>query len=102
MLSKSTQLHRDRMVGAMVVRCWPVTIGIVFDLRAIYVGFVVGKSVTKTDISPKASVSPRQHHSTKALCLLVFTLILLLYERHLGGKTVDPRKKKVTLFRKLE
>jgi len=31
------------MVDAMVLRYWSVTIGLGFDLRPIYVGFVVEK-----------------------------------------------------------
>jgi len=71
-LSKSTQLHPDRMVGAIVDSCWSVTIGLVFDHRPIYVGFVVDK-VTLGQVSLRRL---RVSH--------VSAILLHLSERQLG------------------
>jgi hypothetical protein len=42
-LSNSMQRNPDRMVGAMTVRRWPLTVGLVFDPGSVYVGFVADK-----------------------------------------------------------
>jgi hypothetical protein len=68
------------MVGAMVDSCWPITIGLGFDPRPIYVGFVVDKVALGQEFLHRLRFS---HFST----------ILLLLPGRQMGEIGGPSKK---------